>query len=284
MIIAPIMWSTAGIFTRRLDAAHGFEVTFWRSVFAALFVAGALIWQHKRQAISTLLAVGKIGILSGFMWCAMFTCFMIALTMTTVANTLIVMSVSPLLTALLAWLFLRQRIATRTWTAIAVAFIGILWMFASSMAQLDRVQITGMAIAFGVPVAAAINVIALKKAGKTVDLMPAVFLGGVFSALLMLPLGRPLQTSLHDIGILAILGVAQLGLPCMLMVRASRTLSAPEISLLALLEVLLGPLWVWLGANEVPANETLIGGAVVLTALVLNEVAAMRRPALNRAV
>jgi drug/metabolite transporter (DMT)-like permease len=95
----------------------------------------------------------------------------------------------------------------------------------------------------------------------------------------MLPLAWPLQASLHDVAILAILGFFQLGLPCMLMVRASRGLSAPEISLLALLEVLLGPLWAWLGAGEVPAQETLIGGALVVAALVFNEMAGLRTPA-----
>lgn len=281
MIIAPTLWSIAGVLTRQLDAARGFEVTFWRSFFAAIFVAGALLWQKRQRAVATVMAVGRLGVLSGAMWAVMFCCFMIALTMTTVANTLIVMSVSPLLTALMTWLLLRQVIAVRTWLAIAVAFIGIVWMFASGMSKLDSTQLAGMTIAFGVPVAAAINVITLKKAGQQVDLIPSVLLGGVFSALLMLPFCFPFQASLHDIAILALLGFAQLGLPCMLMVRASKTLSAPEISLLALLEVLLGPLWAWLGANEVPTNETLIGGAVVLAALVFNELAAMRQPALK---
>jgi drug/metabolite transporter (DMT)-like permease len=98
----------------------------------------------------------------------------------------------------------------------------------------------------------------------------------------MLPLAWPLQASLHDIGLLAILGCFQLGLPCMLMVHAAKSLSAPEVSLLALLEVLLGPLWTWLGAGEVPAQETLIGGAVVMSALVFNELAAVRTTALSK--
>jgi drug/metabolite transporter (DMT)-like permease len=210
------------------------------------------------------------------MWAVMFCCFMIALTMTTVANTLIVMSVSPLLTALFAWLLLRQQIALRTWLAIAVAFGGMVWMFAGSMSQAGGAQLAGMAIAFGVPLAASVNVITLKKAGHGVDLIPAVLLGGVFSALLMLPLAWPMRASLHDILILAILGFFQLGFPCMLMVHASKSLSAPEISLLALLEVLLGPIWAWLGAGEVPAREALLGGAVVLSALVFNELLAVR--------
>ena len=95
-----------------------------------------------------------------------------------------------------------------------------------------------------------------------VDLVPAVFLGGSISAAIMLPL--------------ALLGVFQLGLPCMLMVIAARHLSAPEISLLALLEVVLGPLWAWLGAGEVLASGTVLGGLLVLGALVANELASLR--------
>jgi drug/metabolite transporter (DMT)-like permease len=278
MICAPTLWSIAGVLTRHLEAARGFEVTFWRSIFAALFVGGALLWQERAKAADKVRAMGRFGLLSGMMWAIMFCCFMIAMTMTTVANTLIVMSISPLLTALLAWLFLRQKIPQRTWLAILVAFTGMVGMFASGMSQVGPRGLAGMLIALGVPLAASINVIALKKAGHGIDLIPSVFLGGVFSALLMLPFAMPFQASWHDIAILAILGFFQLGFPCMLMVRASKALSAPEISLLALLEVLLGPIWAWLGAGEVPAQATLFGGAVVLGALVFNELAAMRQP------
>lgn len=277
MIIAPTLWSIAGVLTRHLDAARGFEITFWRSLFSAIFVAGALLYQlGPGRAAQTIRSLGGLGLLSGLMWCVMFICFMIALTRTTVANTLIVMSVSPLLTAFLAWLLLKQHIAWRTWMAIAAASAGIAWMFVSGMSKVDGQHLVGMAIAFAVPVAAAINLVAIKRAGHGVDLIPAVLLGSVFSAVLMLPFAWPLQTSLHDIGILAILGFFQLGLPCMLMVKAMKHLSAPEVSLLALLEVLLGPIWAWLGAGEVPARETLTGGVLVIGALMFNELAAMR--------
>jgi drug/metabolite transporter (DMT)-like permease len=276
MIIAAMLWSTAGVLTRQLDAARGFEVTFWRSSFAALFVAAALLWQHKSRALPRLLAQDRFGLISGAMWAVMFSCFLIALTLTSVANALIVMSVSPLLTAIFAWIFLRQHIPVRTWLAIAVAVAGILWMFVDGFSRVDAKGLTGMVVAMGIPLAASVNVIVLKKAGHTIDLIPAILIGGLLSALVMLPFAMPLQASKHDIFILAMLGFFQLGFPCMLMVRAARSLSAPEISLLALLEVLLGPIWAWLGAGEVPASATLMGGAVVLIALVFNELAAMR--------
>jgi drug/metabolite transporter (DMT)-like permease len=277
MIIAATLWSMAGVLTRHLEAARDFEVTFWRSLFAAIYVAGAMLWQHKAQAVPRLLAVGRFGVISGAMWAIMFSCFMIALTMTTVANTLIVMSISPLLTALFARLFLHQQIPIRTWLAICVATAGIFWMFIDGFSQLDARGLAGMMIAMGVPLAAAVNVISMKKGGHAVDLIPAVLIGGVLSALAMLPMAWPFQASLHDLLILALLGFFQLGFPCMLMVRAARSLSAPELSLLALLEVLLGPIWAWLGAAEVPAQATIFGGSVVLAALIFNEIAALRK-------
>lgn len=285
MICAATLWSIAGVFTRHLEVARGFEITFLRSLFSAIFVLGALLWQQGASTtVLTVRRVGWLGLLCGMMWCVMFVCYMIALTKTTVANTLVVMSISPLLTAFLAWLILRQVIPARTWCAILVAFVGILWMFAQSMSALGGQDLIGMMIALAVPFAAAVNIIAMKKAGHGIDLIPAILLGSLFSAGLMLPLAWPLQASLHDIAIMATLGFFQLGFPCMLMIKASRSLTAPELSLLALLEVLLGPLWAWLGAAEVPAQQTLEGGAVVLMALIFNELLAMRADASARGI
>lgn len=276
MIVTATLWSIAGVFTRHLDSAKGFEVTFWRSLFAAVFVMVVMLKQYGRGFVPRLRLLGKLGFLSGCMWATMYSCFMIAMTMTTVANTSIMESLAPLFTAFLAWLILRERIPARTWWAIAAACLGMGWMFAGSLSEVDSRGLLGMLIALGVPVAASVNVILLKKGGHTVDLIPAVFLGGSISALVMLPFALPLQASLHDVLLLAILGFFQLGLPCMLMVRASASLTAPEISLLCLLEVLLAPIWAWLGAGEVPAQATITGGVIVLIALVLNELASMR--------
>lgn len=278
MIIAPVLWSMAGIFTRHLEAARSFEVTFWRSLVAALFVAGTLYWQRRSGAVAAMRKAGWLGLMSGLMWASMFSAFMLALTMTTVANTLIVNSISPFLTVLLAWIFLGEKATTRTWAVIALAFVGMVWMFADSMTALDGRHLVGMSLALVVPFAASVNFIVLRKAGKQIEMIPSVFLGGIFSALAMLPLAWPLQASMHDIAIMALLGVFQLGLPCMLMVRAANHLSPAEVSLLALLEVLLGPFWVWLGVGEVPSQATLIGGSIVLLALILHEVMPTRQP------
>jgi drug/metabolite transporter (DMT)-like permease len=279
MIVAPALWSIAGVVTRNLSpelqASGRFEITFWRSGFAAMFVGGYLLLV-RRDLFGAVERIGKAGVLSGCMWATMFISFMLALTLTSTANTLIVLAVAPLITALLARAVLRTPIEPRTWLAIVVAMSGIAWMFAGSLRIESPASVLGMTIAFGAPLAAAINVVILKKRGAAVDLVPAVLLGGVISAAVVLPFAVPFIARPSDVALLAVLGCFQLGLPCMLLVIAARHLSATEVALLALLEVVLGPLWAWLGAGEVPAATTLTGGAVVIGALVFNAVAGRR--------
>lgn len=275
LLFCSLLWSMAGVLTRHLESAQSFEVTFWRSAFCAVFVVGALAWSTGRAGLVRALQPNRWLLLSAGLWGAMYSCFMIALTLTSTSNTLVVSSASPLLTALLAWLVLRTPIPGATWAAILMAGAGMAWMYSGGVAAGSARDVLGMSIAFTVPVASACNVIIFKRSGHAVDLVPAVGLGATLSALAMLPFALPLQTSFHDVAILAILGCFQLGLPCMLMVAAARSLTAPQVSLLALMEVLLGPLWAWLGANEVPTLATLQGGAIVLAALVLNELRAL---------
>jgi drug/metabolite transporter (DMT)-like permease len=271
MIAAPVLWSSAGVVTRHIERALPFEQVFWRSLFAFGFVFVVLLLQkaHPWKAVR---AAGHPGLVSGLMWAIMFTAFLFALSLTTTANTLVVMSVSPLLTAVFAMLFLKDPVPMRTLLAAGAAAVGIAWMFGSSLER----HFLGMAIAFVIPVAAAINVVVLRAAAAKLDLVPAVMLGGGLSCLIALPFALPFSATPRDLALLAFLGVFQLGLPCMLLVLASRALLAPEIALLGLLEVVLGPLWAWLGASEEPGRATLTGGAIVLAALAANELAAMR--------
>ncbi len=273
MVAAPLLWSTAGVVTRWVSPqlqTHGrFEMTFWRSLFAALTVA-VFLTIARGGVRASLRRADHTVVFSGLMWATMYCAFMLALTQTTVANVLVVSSLQPLLTAFLAWAVLRRVVPARTWIAIAVALSGIAWMFAQSFNAAGATHAVGMLIAFAVPLAAAINFITLEKRSAHVDLIPAVMLGAMFSAALMLPFALPFQAQPADVAWLAALGIFQLGVPCMLLVTAARYLSATEISLLALIEVLAGPVWVWWGAGEVPSSTTILGGLLVLTALVFN--------------
>ena len=275
MIAAPVLWSSAGVVTRHIQSAQPVEQVFWRSVFAFAFVFAFLLLQ-KTNPWKAVRDAGVPGLISGLMWAIMFTAFLFALSLTSTANALVVMSVSPLLTALFASMFLKDPVPLRTWLAAGAAAIGIAWMFGSSL----EAHYLGMAIAFVIPVASAINVVVLRASAAKLDLIPAVMLGGALSCLIALPFALPFAGTPRDLALLAFLGVFQLGVPCMLLVLASRALLAPEIALLGLLEVVLGPLWAWLGAGEVPAGSTLVGGMIVLAALALNELPTLAaRPA-----
>ena len=276
MVAAPVLWSTAGVVTRHIERATPFEQVFWRSLFASVFVAMALFLFMKRNPWRAVRAAGRPGLLSAALWGVMFTAFMLALSLTTTANTLVVMSISPLLTVLLARLVSSDPVPLRTWFAAAAAGAGIAWMFSAGFSAQDARHLSGMLVALAIPFASAINVVTLRAAVGRLDLVPALVPGGAMACAISLPFALPFSATPRDLALLAFLGLFQLGLPCMLVVIASRSLLAPEIALLGLLEVLLGPLWAWLGAGEIPANATLAGGAIVLLALVSNELAGIR--------
>ena len=275
MVLVTLLWSIAGVVTRHLEAARSFEVTFWRSLFNALTLTLLLVPLRGAALFLDILAGDRVIWFSGLCWATMYTAFMVALTLTSVANVLVAMSTGPLLTALFARIFLGDRLPARTWAAIGVAGLGIGWMFGAEAARGS--SLLGSLVALGVPLGSSANFTLLQHAarqaregGARQDMLPAVLLGAVLSAAATLPLAWPLQASAHDIGLLALLGVVQLAIPCLLVVRLSRELPATELALLALLEVIFGVLLAWLGAGEVPAASALAGGSLVLAALVAN--------------
>jgi drug/metabolite transporter (DMT)-like permease len=285
MLAITLMWSIAGVVSRWLDDASGFEITFWRSAFNALaLVVLLLLLRGPVRLWATLRSGGRALWLSGVCWSVMFTAFMVALTLTSVANVLVTMALGPLFTALLSRAALGHRLELRTWWAIALAGVGVAWMHGSNVQGGNARQWLGTLVALAVPVAGAVNWTLLqhlktRAAGGAAaqDMLPAVLLGALISAAVTLPLAWPLNASTHDVGWLALLGVVQLAIPCLLAVAAARVLSGPEVSLLALLEVVFGVAWAWLGAGESPTLGVLGGGALVLLALAGNELLALRR-------
>jgi drug/metabolite transporter (DMT)-like permease len=276
MVLVTLLWSIAGVITRHLESARSFEVTFWRSTFTALSLLVILPYFQGRQVFRQI-REGTVSFwVSGVCWSMMFTAFMVALTLTSVANVLVTMSIGPLLTALVARIFIGHRIPLRTWIAIVVAGGGIAYMYGAQVADAAWV---GSLVALMVPVAGAVNWTVTQHShaqGHDVDLVPAVLVGAVISAALTLPLAFPFQATGHDLVLLATLGLGQLAIPCVLSVICARVLKAPEISLLQLLEVIFGILLAWVGANEVPQPSVLTGGAVVIGALVVNELIGWR--------
>lgn len=281
LVLATLLWSIAGVVSRFLESARGFEVTFWRSAFNALALVPLLLWLKGRTGLADAFRRGGRALwLSGLCWGVMYTAFMLALTLTTVANVLVTMSVGPLMTALLARVALGHRLQPRTWGAIALAGLGIAWMYAHEVSAGDARHLAGMAVALAVPVAAAVNwtlLQHLKGQDNPPDMLAAVLIGATLSAAVTLPLALPFAATPRDLSLLALLGVVQLAIPCLMAVAVARVLSGPEMSLLGLLEVVFGVLWAWLGAGEAPSVAVLAGGLLVLLALVGNEWLGLRQ-------
>lgn len=276
MVANAAMWSIAGVVTRQLESAQSFEITFWRSLFTVLSLLVLLPLTQGRDVFKGMRQGGVSLWLSGVCWSVMFTAFMLALTMTTVANVLITMAMGPFFTALVARVVLGQRIDVRTAFAIVMAALGIAWMFGAEVATQGWL---GFVVALCVPLAAAVNWTVVQRAavrGLAVDLAPGVLIGAAISCLVTLPMSMPFQAVATDVAWLALLGLVQLAIPCLLSVACARVLKAPEVSLLALLEVVFGIFLAWWGAGEEPSSSVLSGGLLVLGALLAHQGLAWR--------
>ena len=280
MVVVILMWSIAGVVTRQLTHAASFEVTFWRSLFTALSLMVILPLWRGPGVFRAMPWRSTAFWLSGVCWSVMFTAFMVALTLTTVGKVLVTMSVGPLITAVMARVFIGHKLPSRTWVAVAIAGVGIAYMF-SSQAQMGEAEgLAGSLVALLVPIAGAANWTIVQRAQAQhdqVDLVPSVLVGAVISTLVTFPLAVPFLATLPDVGWLAMLGLVQLAIPCVLSVICARYLMAPEVSLLALLEVIFGIALVWWVANEAPLASTLIGGGLVIGALLGNELLGWRQ-------
>lgn len=280
MVFITLLWSTAGVVIRNLDSAHGFEITFWRSFFTTVALSLHMTLSRGVGFWRTILRPSKIVWVSGICWSFMLSAFMIALTLTTVANVLIIMALGPLITALFAWQFLKHKLLPVTWAAIGAAVLGIVWMFA--FGDDASMSLSGSCVAFCIPLCGAINFTLLQyvglskaqvanKAGRPAnDMEQALLLGAIISSITTLVFAWPFRASLHDLTLLAMLSVFQVAIPCILVIRLSRILPAPEITLLALLEVIFGVTWAWLWASEELSANTLAGGSLVIGALMTN--------------
>ena len=276
MVANAAMWSIAGVVTRQLESAQSFEITFWRSLFTVLSLLVLLPLTQGRDVFKGMRQGGASLWLSGVFWSVMFTAFMMALTMTTVANVLITMAMGPFFTALVARVVLGQRIDVRTALAIVMAALGIAWMFGAEVATQGWL---GFVVALCVPLAAAVNWTVVQRAavrGLAVDLAPGVLIGAAISCLVTLPMSMPFQAVATDVAWLALLGLVQLAIPCLLSVACAKVLKAPEVSLLALLEVVFGIFLAWWGAGEEPSSSVLSGGLLVLGALLAHQGLAWR--------
>jgi drug/metabolite transporter (DMT)-like permease len=297
MVLVTLLWSMAGIVSRQIDLAQGLTLTFWRSAFnglALMLILGCI--RGPARMLASLIAGRWPLWASGMCWAVMFTAFMSALTMTTIANVLVTMAVGPLITALMARAWLGRSLTPATLAAVIVAGFGLGLMqmpalmqsadvasnatdLASGTAGASQDHVLGLILALAVPTAGALNWVLIRgvsdstaqRSSSQPDFLLSICIGAVLSALIAAPASDPLQVSISDLGWLGLLGVFQLAVPCLLAVRVAAVLQPSEVALLSLLEVLFGVAWAWVGTAEKPQPLVVMGGTIVLCTLVLHE-------------
>lgn len=274
---AGVLWSTVGLGIRLIEDAVVWQILLYRSISLSLFLY-LVIW--LRSGESAFVQVRRIGfpaVIAGLSLVAAYSGGIYAIQTTSVANAMLLFATAPFMAAVLGWIVLRETVRTATWISIGVAIAGIAIMVADKSGS---VAIKGSLAALGSAFGFAVFTVALRW-GRTGEMLPAVFLSGVFAIgitlAICLSFGLPLVLTVHDGGIAIGMGVFQVGAGLILYTLGSRSLPAAELTLLSLAEVLLGPVWVWLFLGETASSNTLIGGFVLLAAITGNAISGKRR-------
>lgn len=275
ILAASILWSLSGILLRNIESANQLQLVFYRSAAMALTLLIIIAVNHRGRVLPVFRAAGGLGVLGGACFAASSICFIYSITTTTVASTVFLTATTPLFAALLAWLILGQKSRPATWIAIVVTLVGVGIMM---WGGIDDGQVLGNILALGAAVTFAGLTIVLRR-GQHLDMTTAMCIGGLMAAIVGGLLARDLAVSLHDFILCMIMGSLQLAGALALFVLGSRHLTAVEVTLISLIEIVLNPLWTWLGVGEVPSSRTLVGGAIVLAAIIGLTISGARRNA-----
>lgn len=270
---ATLIFSSGGLIVRSLDSADSWTTVFWRSVFATLFLMVYITARERGRTLAVFLRMGRAGLLIGACFAVASIGMVIALGLTTVANTLLILSISPLLAAGIGRVVLGERPSPSSWLAMLAAFCGVALMVSDSA---GRGAITGDLIALGIACALAIAIVTIRR-HREVRMTPATCLATVVAAGIALPLATPFAVSGSDFSLLVFFGAGQLGLGLALFTAGARLAPAAEVALIGLLEPILGPLWVWLFVGEQPSEHALLGAGIVVGALIAHTLFERRR-------
>lgn len=260
-----------GLLTRLIQS-DSWTLLFWRSLLSSASLLLLLFILYRRQSWARIRAIGLPGLIVAALFGVGNVTFILAITSTTVANTLFITSTTPLFAALIAWRLMGEAVPRRTWIAIALALVGIAIIASQGFAG-GSLFGNSAALTTAMALAAAFSLI---RYHKNRDLVPAMALSTAIAALIALPFATPSAISLSDAGWLTVMGLVMLPLAFALMVIGPRYIPVPEVSLILLLEAILGPLWVWLAVGEEPGARTLVGGAVVIVTLSANALLGLR--------
>jgi drug/metabolite transporter (DMT)-like permease len=266
--LAAVAWSTAGVLQRQLTLDTATQV-FGRAAFAgaALLVYVAVV--ERGRVVQAFRSVGLAGVAVALCVATASASFISALNHTSVARVLFILAVAPVLAAVLARVTLGEPITRRTVVAMAVALAGLTLMLGAP----GEGSLAGDGLAFLAALAFALSIV-ITRWRHDVSMAPAACLSQAILVAAFLPFASPGEIGGDDVVWLAALGIGQIGLGFVLFAAGARLIPAAQVGLITLLEVVLGPLWVWLALDERPSALTLVGGAIVIVAIVIQTRAA----------
>lgn len=274
---AGVLWSTVGLGIRLIEDATVWQILFYRSISLTILLYTVIRWRTRRDPFTLVWRAGLVGAIAAMSLVFAYSGAIFSMQTTSVANAMLLFATAPFMAAMLSWLVLRERVRGTTWVAVLFAIGGIAVMVSD---QTGASTVLGSLAALGSALGFACFTVAL-RAGKSVEMLPAVFLSGLFALLMMgsicLITGDGLVLSRFDGGIALGMGVFQVGAGLVMFTLGSRSLPAAELALLSLAEVVLGPVWVWLFLGETVGLNTLIGGGILLAAIVGNVLIGIRR-------
>jgi drug/metabolite transporter (DMT)-like permease len=261
--LAAVAWSSAGVLQRELSADTTTQVA-GRALFALFALAGFVAISNRGRTILAFRSMGTAGFAVAVCTAVASGSFIVALNHASVANVLFLQAVAPIAAALLAWIALGESITRRAWVAMAVAIVGVGLMVGGPGSG----GVLGVVVSLVMTLAFAVGIV-ITRHKRDVSMAPAICLSQLLVVLAVAPFAHPSTATGRDLALLMLLGVGQMGLGLAFLTVGARLIPAAEVALITLLEVVLGPLWVWIALAERPATATIIGGVVVILAVLL---------------
>ena len=265
IFLGALSLSFGGLIVKSFEGSTLWQILFWRSMFFSLTVLTFLILTYKKNTIKAFYESGVPGLIGGIVLSFGFCGYVYAMYNTTVANTNFIISLQILFLAIFGYFFLKEKITTLTLTSIILAMSGVLLMVGNS---LSPGELSGNLAAFSMPITFAVLIIIVRKFPK-VDMVPAQFIAGISSCMIGYLLSTKIMISNHDIFLGFLAGFFQVGFGFIFLPIGASTTPSATVGIIMLSESVLGPLWAFLFVSERPSLYGLIGGAIILFAVIL---------------
>ena len=274
IFLGALSLSFGGLIVKSFEGATLWQILFWRSLFFSLTVLAFLIITYKSKVLKSFYNSGLLGFIGGLVLSIGFCGYVFAMYNTTVANTNFIISLQILFLSIFGFFFLKEKINLVTLTSIILALSGVLLMVGNS---LSPGELSGNLAAFTMPVTFAVLIMIVRRF-PSVDMVPAQFVAGISSCLIGLSLSPTIMISPHDIFLGFLAGFFQIGFGFIFITIGARTTPSAMVGIIMLSESVLGPIWAFLFVSEIPSLYGLIGGAIILFAVLLQFYTLLRKP------